>query len=306
MTREFAIHVQPGAVQLWATKRLQFEPRGWQQVMKAELRDALTRLPVRAGHMLDATYAAVDDGAFVDLENVLLYNPGSSAVGRLLTDGVRFERSFVVPAPPLGCDPMPHFQQYFMSSAMGTPSRGWEEPELLASFTGVRLLPVPTVAGIFTAIRGQAVPPERPAVEPRRFTLRLRLGVPAGQRRRLTVDLVKRLIDGVVVCYHSHVSQGDDQRDLARRASAPDTTVTLDMLHDEPWSALGARRLLWPRGAGVQWNPADDYCVACEVTIDTSHARGWTLSGSLSAASYAEGTAMSARPVRPSRVGRGA
>ena len=38
------------------------------------------------------------------------------------------------------------------------------------------------------------------------------------------------------------------------------------MLVDRP-GPLGGRRLIWPRGQGVQWNPADERCVAGEIRL---------------------------------------
>jgi hypothetical protein len=44
-------------------------------------------------------------------------------------------------------------------------------------------------------------------------------------------------------------------------------------------AVLGRRRLLWPRAQGVQWNPADDLCLALELRIERGERR--ELSGRL-------------------------
>jgi hypothetical protein len=53
----------------------------------------------------------------------------------------------------------------------------------------------------------------------------------------------------------------------------------LQNLANERHSPLGPRRLVWPFRNGVQWNPADDKCVAGEILrIDSDD---WYLAGTL-------------------------
>jgi hypothetical protein len=51
----------------------------------------------------------------------------------------------------------------------------------------------------------------------------------------------------------------------------------------DPESAvLGRQRLLWRWRNGVQWNPADDLCVAAEVVIDPGiESEAWSHSGEI-------------------------
>jgi hypothetical protein len=48
---------------------------------------------------------------------------------------------------------------------------------------------------------------------------------------------------------------------------------------DDHYAVIGPRQLLWPRAQGVQWNPADDRCLALELRID--HGDRLALSGRL-------------------------
>jgi hypothetical protein len=61
-----------------------------------------------------------------------------------------------------------------------------------------------------------------------------------------------------------------------------------NQLLDRRWAVLGARRVVKPFGAtGVQWNPADDFCVAAHVTLNTNkavadkHRARWRLTAEL-------------------------
>jgi hypothetical protein len=62
----------------WSNVRLPFEPRGDLRAYREELKAALRRMRPRHGEGLIATYGAPDH-AFVDVENVALYNIGSGA-----------------------------------------------------------------------------------------------------------------------------------------------------------------------------------------------------------------------------------
>jgi hypothetical protein len=111
------------------------------------------------------------------------------------------------------------------------------------------------------------------------FAIELRLYCPAIAPLSLTAT-IKPLFDGVISSFHSYP---DPPVGLADRI-APVVQGSPDAVRDamtNPWSsALGRRRLVWPRGSGVQWNPADDKCVAGEILrIDSPQ---WRLAGILS------------------------
>lgn len=63
----------------------------------------------------------------------------------------------------------------------------------------------------------------------------------------------------------------------------------LTSLNDEATAVLGAHRLLWPYRNSVQWNPADDLCVAAALmNHQCSGQEGYLVQGTLLAARYAE------------------
>jgi hypothetical protein len=50
--------------------------------------------------------------------------------------------------------------------------------------------------------------------------------------------------------------------------ASPDSLAALVV--EERSAVLGRRRLVWPRASGVQWNPADDLCVALDLRIEAA------------------------------------
>lgn len=89
------------------------------------------------------------------------------------------------------------------------------------------------------------------------------------QNRAVAVhEAIKPLLDGLIAACHRHVgtetdvvaqrgadSLGQDFRDVAER------------LMTDAGAVLGPRRFLWPWRNSVQWNPADDRCVATAVHV---------------------------------------
>jgi hypothetical protein len=98
---------------------------------------------------------------------------------------------------------------------------------------------------------------------------------------------MKGLLDGAICAFHSHAG-ADDLRDLADRV-ASQLHVQADevcrFLTRADRAVLGALpRLLYGRGTGVAWAPADDRCVAGEVLAGPSAGGSWTISGRIAVA----------------------
>lgn len=112
------------------------------------------------------------------------------------------------------------------------------------------------------------------------FGLRLELGQAPGERLR-PAKIVKPLVDGVVAALHYH--DGSELLDLSHRLQtqlgAESAESVAELLTDEHATPLGKRQLLWARAAGVQWNPADDRCLALELHVAEADRR--ELSGRL-------------------------
>ena len=292
----YVLRASSDAVELWSTVRLPYEPRDWLLAMRNDLRLALRDLIPNSGGRLYALYSATDNGEFADTENVLLYNVGSGALRPLMAHSVAFERGYRMPDPPPASGLVEgvalHYHRY--SEARDDAFEFWRPGRQVAAFTGV---PVDSVTGkpapVWKAIRDFATPPAQTSSAPTRFVLNLRvtdtrLSSPANS----LVDIIKPTLDGIVSAYHTH--EGTDGTVEAQRleeAGLGARDQLRNQLLDRNWAALGGRRLLSAFGkAGVQWNPADDYCVAAHITLSTdalgedNHGARWQLSGELSEA----------------------
>lgn len=116
--------------------------------------------------------------------------------------------------------------------------------------------------------------------------LRLQLTVPPGAVST-TTGILEPLVDGVVSALHAH--DGSEVTDLAARLAllGPDAREISGLLLDTSRSILGTRRLLWRWREGVQWNPADDRVVTCELLVE--HGDGRLLTGDLHTATTTGG-----------------
>jgi len=88
---DYRIEASSSRVEACSSSRLAFEPKGWQLDYRAELRQALRALKPVSGHVLVAELLT-DDDHFFDVENVLLYNVGTSNVRPVTVDGLAFRR----------------------------------------------------------------------------------------------------------------------------------------------------------------------------------------------------------------------
>ena len=283
----FAVQREAEGILAWSTHRLPFEPfpQPWMQEFRAEIRAAIHELPVDPEKLLHAAYAARDE-AFCDLENVLLYNVGTPQLRRLLGRGVRIERSND-PTNPSATTPLPRSHGYWYGSIPAGCAPGFgRSGRILATLTAVPMPRPAKPVTVWAAIREYTEPP--PPLDPSASTwlgVVLLVAAPAqsaGTQLPNISELIKPLLDGVVSALHAHDGQqlGEvTHRLVAQSAGEPDRLSA--MLTDRRWAQLGTRRLLWPHGHTVQWNPADDRCQFVEVTLDsapTDHNQ-WELSG---------------------------
>jgi len=295
MVAPYVLRAEPGVVELWSTVRLPYQPRDWVLEMRNDLCRALRGLSSRSSGHLHAVYGAADDGAFVDTENVLLYNVGSGALRPMMARSVTFERGYEMPPPPgsgLADGATLHYQRY--REARDDAFELWRPGKQLAAFTGV---PVDSVddkpAPVWKAIRDFAAPPAETATAATRFLLKLHVtDTRETKPANSLVYILKPTLDGIISAYHSH--EGSDGVAEAQRledAGIGERETLRDQLLDRRWAALGGTRLLSSFGrTGVQWNPADDRCVAAHITLsidgsveDDHHAR-WRLSAELTEA----------------------
>jgi hypothetical protein len=289
MSEPYLIRTDPQSVHLWSSVRLPYDGKGWKREMRDELGARIKAMTSEPDRVLHAVYEAANDGQVSDAENVLFYNVGSQHFRHLMLTGVRFERAYVMPIPPVQLEgPGLHHQSYGLAD-VGAGFRHWACGESFATFHGVHLGSITKVGAVWAALRTQARPPRRVAPTPTRFVLRLRVTRPPTWPglNRSAADLIKPLLDGIIAAYHSHAELAIPSRAQAESAGLGSLVDLPRHLRDDRWAALGSRRLWWPNGGTrIQWNPADDYCVAAEILLDpTLTSGGWRLSGILHDAS---------------------
>jgi hypothetical protein len=284
-----------GAVEVWSTVRLPFEPRGWLIDMRDELRrELLTLLSRGSSGRLHAVYCAADDGALVDTENVLLYNVGGTALRPLMANAVMFEHRYEVPPIPREAgliDGQARHYHCYRHAPDASPEY-WTPGRTLGAFSYVPTDRVDKPAPVWNAIRECAAPPPETASAPTRFIISAQITDTRPRPVDSVASIVKPALDGIISAYHSH--QGSDGVEEARRLEAAGigTAETLrNHLLNQRWAALGARRLVKPFGAtGVQWNPADEFCVLAHISLVTGrpisdeHPARWRLTAELTEA----------------------
>lgn len=229
-------------------------------------------------HIFGAEIAAKEMGYSCDAENVLFYNVGLNHLPGARKRGVRFERGYEVPPVP---EPLAsaalHYHRYHVSDIPGFS--GWAPGRTLIRWMSP-LGGAPTrPAAVWKALKYGSVDvvhPPPPRLE--RFGMRAVVSAPAAADAAL---LMKPVLDGAISALHSYVgSEVDLVADRLARSLAIEPRVVRALLLDQERAALGPRRLLWPRGKdGVQWNPADDACLAAEVLVVDGV--GWHLTGEL-------------------------
>lgn len=272
-------------VEAWSTKRLQFEPKGWQLIFREDLRSAIASLAAAPNELLHAVYVSPDKTPS-DTENILFYNVGEGAFANSALNGLRFERAFVRPSQcPISLTKMPlHYHRY----SLRTPNSDlehWIEGDVLARLNA----PLGSVntntkpASIWFAVKNGSVQvSDHFESPPQAYGLRVRLSNPGNITAR-SASIVKPVFDGVIAAFHYH--DGHEMPEIGRRIGGqlganPEEIIAL--LSDNTGAVLGKRRLVHRRGMGVQWNPGDDSCLVGELRVNqVVGARQWQLSGEL-------------------------
>lgn len=270
-----------GPAEFWSRNRLQFDSKPITQAMKRRIRDLVATLEAGDQGILRAIYTS-SSRDIVDAENVLFYNVGTGAFARAARFGVRFERSFNTCSECPDCPDAIHHHRYDVCTP-AAPFIGWKAESTLVSWEGVESPPIDEFTkphGIWLAMKRASL---LVSVRSAPLTYGLRVRVSRGARgSRNAAAIVKPLIDGVVAALHTH--DGSDLGVVASRVAREideDDTKIAELLMSEDQLVLGRRRLLWPRAAGVQWNPGDDACVAAEILVSDSTGNVWSHSGEL-------------------------
>jgi hypothetical protein len=228
---------------------------------------------------------------YYDVENIVFYNVGTSSFAHLQCKRIHFER--VVSPVPASSDTdggkWNHYLSYILLNEGGEFTH-WEPIRLLAEWEdlscGGTTSPYNVVRvwyglklGAGTGRVQRLVASE---IAPTNLGLEVRIHAPKNTRLNLT-SAIKPVCDGIMASFSKH--DGSFMDSVTKRL-APALGIDHEefeyLLQDEGLALLGTRRLVWPRGKGVQWNPNDDLLVLGKLSLgDRSADREWRLSGEL-------------------------
>lgn len=277
--------VQAGdRVEAWSERRLPFEPRDWLLEMRTQIRHQVSQLKAGPDEVLHAVYMSVD-GDFSDPENVLLYNLGPAHYRAASEHGLRFERVYREP-PPFVLHPHARYEHYssyrvaprnagFVHWMRGRPLAEWRSMTLRTFSSSLK------PATFWMALKSTEPKTSGPT-EDGVFGLALAVEAPMGLGSSLGL-VTKALLDGVISAFHQH--DGSNPQELGARLGhflGETSSSVMRWLEDDTLNVLGVRPIVRPYRTGLQWNPADDRCVAAQILVSRSEARrDWGISGQL-------------------------
>jgi hypothetical protein len=285
MAEHYALRQGPGLVEVWSEETMPFEPKGWRLQMRGDVRAALRATAGAATGALRAVYWSERPRG--DIENLLLYNVGTTCFGRLCPRRLVFERRLAPPPSPptplAGCPA--HYYRYSVDAEDGNTD--WRPGAPLAMWDRV-ICPVVRSEGsadaVWWAMKHAAILGEPAGGPPGTFGLRLDITHPGGRPVNLA-GVAKPLFDGVSSALHAY--DGADLDDVSARLAARmdrEPQAVRSALAVGRGTVLGPRMVLHTWGRTVQWNPADDLCMVGEIVAQPVHgATEWTISGSVSA-----------------------
>lgn len=285
MANPYKIISDSDQVMVWSSRRLPFEPKGWLVSLRRDIRDAVRILNCGDDLVLDGTFISLDTDTF-DVENILFYNVGVGCFKDSARHGIRFQRAWSNPPTyPNKGGQLTHYQRYTLTRRDGSFSE-WLKGEILARWDRISLETgsLPELGSIWSSMRSsKKIINTADKIADHEFGLTVVIHPPhPGIRFNLT-STIKRVFDGVLSSFHQHSGPAQKVATiLAGRMSIQPDRI-LEQLADESENLLGTRRLVWPRADGVQWNPADDRCVAGELLVGSlsSDQRRYKISGEL-------------------------
>jgi hypothetical protein len=278
------------SVVAWSVTRLPFNPGGAMVDFRDAIREEVWRLQAGPTDALRATYVSPVTGAF-DVENVLLYNVGPARFAGSAGRELIIERRLAnLPSIPGDLPDAAHQHRYEIVEA-GAPWQFWTTTRNVASFESAGLAngsaSLRDLAQIWWAVRSGRVDTSAGTAD--RSPLALHVVVQAAPGTAVNLAAVaKPIIDGIISSFHSHLDRGS-LAELSRRVAAKlgqSVTEVHSFLASNPSDVLGPRQLLWPWRDSVQWNPADDRCVAIRIQLESAAAargtRAVSIRGALS------------------------
>lgn len=230
-----------------------FEPKGWLREYRDELRRALRTMKAARTGILYAEYATPDDG-FADLENVLLYNLGSSCYAHLARHGLICRRTS-------SSDHLHHVSYSSRALAGVAVPTG----QLLAA-AGLADNPRGNTPTHWWSAFREQLQTQGGTLHVGEFAIRAKLG--SAWSQRALAPSVKALLDGLIAALHVHDGSERDHVTTALN-EVGDGASLWTLLNDPGTAILGRRRLVRPHGRKMAWNPADERCEYFEFTRST-------------------------------------
>jgi len=242
----YGVHASDCEVTAWSTARLPHEPKGWLKDYRHELQAAVRAMrPTPTSHLV-AEYSA-PEAAFVDLENVLLYNVGSGCYSHLTTQGLLCRRTQSKDAR--------HRVNYCVAEPLEWPESAGR---LLAEATLREAVFPSTAVAWWYAFRSH-LKVDSDAEHRGEIALSVEFG--SAWRGRGVASAVKELLDGLVMALHVHDGTLAEHIPLAL-AKVGDGPELWELLNEPSAAILGRRQLVHRRGTGITVNPADERCAS--------------------------------------------
>ena len=263
-------------IEAWSVQNIPYEPNEWQKEMRADLRLALEKFSEKISSGMYAKYAT-GNNSYCDVENILLYNIGTGVFRNICSSSFCLEREFDSVLPPIEIrNTMPHYYKYELSS--NADFKVYSPKNILAEWEGLecdRFHEKPSF--YWNYIKNSLLD-----IQDDNFNSQFGIEVKITAPRAINLtSIIKPLLDGLICAFHRYDGNiNDDILNVLFSQIGVDKSTLKDMLIDNNFNVLGKRNLIWKRGNSVQWNPADDLCVAIRVMLDIRQG-DWKIDGKL-------------------------
>ena len=250
-------------VELWSSKRLPFEPKGWQHDMRASLRTAISRLVVDDNSILIALYKSSDKN-LCDIDNILFYNIGSAVFENVCYNGFFLERSFgSVNQLSEKSEIYSHYMRYEFFNQNRQPVY-WKIKKELASWKNLKIKKLTSISKahmFWQVFKENQISVFTDKIYDGYYGIEIELVLSKNDKINSAI-LIKPLLDGVISAFHSY--EGNQLEEVSERLAiklSENAEYISTLLVDKTISIFGSRCVLHPFKNYVQWNPSDDKCV---------------------------------------------
>ena len=257
---------QSQLVQLWSSKRLQFEPKNWMKEMRNELRECLRQLtPIKNG-TLYCKFCTSEGHSYFDVENVLLYNVGSGSFSHISNHHLIIERTFEKIPSIENTSVHKHYHLYKYTTGENLIPY-WKKDNIVIQWNSLQLPSLQEKPHEYWYRMKKLICKVKslPLINDTNYGIKINLGVPSGKKVNLT-SICKPLLDGIISAFHKY--SGDDLDEMSNRLAqilGKEKKEIAELLLEDQFAILGNREVIRKFKNGVQWNPADDCCYQIEL-----------------------------------------